>query len=104
CTLRGCEIVHPEKELTPLQYGMLLTQPDMIHQYALHLAEERARDSTQPIVVRAHAFASLNGRKSQPLVDPKTNLAPEPRSFRPKPWIVPLAPEASSTSLRLSAR
>jgi len=79
--------IYPRRELTPLQYKMMSTEPDMIHQYALAVAERyggRAR-------VHARAYASLNGRPSQPLIDERIDLAAEPRSLAPKRWIVPLA-------------
>ena len=34
--------------------------------------------------------ASLNGRPPRPLVDPTVDLAVEPRSWRPKRWVLPL--------------
>ena len=70
--------IYPRRELTPLQYKMMSTQPDMIHQYALAVAERyggpgRAR-------VHARAYASLNGRPSQRLIDER-KAAKQRRDF-----------------------
>jgi vitamin K-dependent gamma-carboxylase len=40
--------------------------------------------------VYAHAWAALNGRPSQRLIDPTVDLAAEPRTVLPKRFIVPL--------------
>jgi hypothetical protein len=54
-------------------------------------------------------MASLNGRKPQLFINQNVNLAAEPRTLRPAPWILPLteplpaaqrvtrAPEAGKT-------
>ncbi len=79
---------------------MLSTQPDMIHEYALELARrERARTGAE-VQVYADAWAALNGRPSQRLLDPTVDLAAEPRSLTSKRWIVPL--EAGSHESRTS--
>lgn len=83
--------VYPRKELGALQYRMLCTQPDMIHQYALHLAQRFQTRSAGPVRVYAEAFAALNGRPSQRLVDPSVDLAAQPRSLAAQWWLLPLA-------------
>ena len=40
--------------------------------------------------IRARAYASLNGRRSRPRIDPTVDLAKAPRSLAPKEWILPL--------------
>lgn len=82
--------IYPQKELTPLQYKMMSTQPDMIQQYAHYLSASLTAPSQPPPAVYAHARCTLNGRPSQPLVDPEVNLAAQPRNFLTKTWIVPL--------------
>lgn len=79
-------VVKPRSELTALQYKMMSTQPDMIHDYALHLAERYGATSR----VYARAYASLNGRPSQALIDPAVDLAAEPRRLGPARFILPL--------------
>ena len=64
--------------------------PDLILQFAHYLAERDRPSGRSRLEVRAAASASLNGREAQPLVDPDTDLAAQPRSLRASPWIVPL--------------
>jgi len=90
-TPSGESLVNPRTELTPLQHKMMSTDPDMIHEYALHLAALRRAAGEGKVQVFADAYASLNGRPSQRLIDPAVDLAAIPRSLLPQPWIVPLA-------------
>ncbi len=85
------ETISPRRELTRLQYRMMSTQPDMIAEYAQHLAERFRRAGARSVHVYARAFASLNGRPSQALIDPAVDLAGERRSLSAMPFIVPLA-------------
>jgi vitamin K-dependent gamma-carboxylase len=96
-------VVYPRSELTPLQYKMMSTQPDMIHEYALHLAERYRRQGYPDVEVRAQAWAALNGRPSQRLIDPAVDLAREPRSLLPKSWIVPLGSSCPPSGATLSS-
>lgn len=80
-------VVYPRDELTTFQRRQMSTQPDMILSYAHHLAREAGTGTA----VYADAFASLNGRPTQRLVDPTIDLARQSEGFRPKGWIVPLA-------------
>ena len=82
--------VFPRKELTRLQYQMMSTQPDMIHQYAQEIAARLRNNGHRQIRVYAHAWASLNGRPSQRFIDPGVDLAAEPRGWGAKAWILPL--------------
>ena len=68
-------LVSPRRELTPLQYAMMSTQPDMIAQYARHTARRFAADGHPNVRVFADAWASLNGRPAQRLIDPGVDLA-----------------------------
>jgi hypothetical protein len=87
---RGRYRVSPRSELTPLQVAMMSTQPDMIHEYALHLRDRFVRERHHDVRVYADAFAALNGRPSQRLIDPTVDLADEARSLLPARYIVPL--------------
>lgn len=90
-TDRGRFTVHPSRELTPLQYRMMSTQPDMIHDYARALRRRYEVLGHHNVAVYARAYAALNGRPSQLLVDPKRDLGSAPRSLAASDWIVPLA-------------
>jgi hypothetical protein len=83
-------VVYPRDTLTPLQYKMMTTQPDMIQQFARHLQQRFIGEGHQRVRVYADAWASMNGRRRQRLVDPTVDLASAPWTIWPKPWIVPL--------------
>lgn len=83
-------VVYPRDTLTPLQYKMMTTQPDMIQQYARHLQQRFASEGHERVRVYANAWASMNGRPRQRLIDPAVDLASAPWTLWPKPWIVPL--------------
>ena len=54
---------------------MMATQPDMIADYARHLAAEARRAGHRDVEVRADVYVSLNGRPSRRFVDPDADLA-----------------------------
>jgi vitamin K-dependent gamma-carboxylase len=95
-TERGETTLRPRAELTPLQYKMMSTQPDMIHEYAQHLAARYRAEGHAGVRVYADAFASMNGRPGQRLIDPSFDLASAPRSLLPQPYILPLTAERES--------
>ncbi len=88
-------VVYPRKELTPLQYTMMSTQPDMIHEYALELKRRFEARLGEPVRVFAEAWVSFNGRPRARLIDPAIDLGAEPRTLSAKPWILP-QPESST--------
>lgn len=79
--------IEPGDFLTERQKARMAGQPDMIHQFALHLAEEYRREYDMEVEVRVDAIVSLNGGKPAPLIDPEADLAAQPRDLRCKPWI-----------------
>ena len=83
--------VDPLQYLTPRQFGKMGNDPDLILQFSHYLARELKQGRHGDVEIRAKVLASLNGRKAQRLINPKVNLAAEPRSLKPGPWIVPLA-------------
>jgi vitamin K-dependent gamma-carboxylase len=83
-------VVYPRELLTPLQYKMMSTQPDMIQEFARHLQQTFIAQGHERVRVYADAWASLNGRPRQRLIDPAVDLASVPWSLAPKPWILPL--------------
>lgn len=83
-------VVYPRDTLTPLQYKMMSTQPDMIQQYARALKQRFEAQGYSGVRVYAEAWASLNGRPRQRLIDPGVDLGSVPWSLAPKPWILPL--------------
>ena len=67
-----------------------LMKPDLILQFAHHLAEEKRREGYDNVEVRARVMVSLNGRQPQLLIDPNVDLAKEQMGLLPARWIVPL--------------
>jgi len=82
--------VDPTTYLAPHQYRQLPGRPDMLLQFAQHLADEMSPPGGPRFEVRVRTLVSLNGRKPQPIVDPEYNLAAAPRNLRHKTWILPL--------------
>jgi len=89
----GTRLVDPAEYLLPHQVNKLVNGPDLILQLAHHIADDYRRRGHRDVKVYAITMASLNGRKPQPLIDPRVDLASRSRSLRPSPWIVPLRPK-----------
>jgi hypothetical protein len=79
-----------EAWLTQEQIDIMGTHPDMILQFAHHVADQhQAATGVRPIVT-ADVIAWLNDRPEQLVIDPTVDLAAQPISLRPATWIVPL--------------
>jgi hypothetical protein len=85
---------------TPYQAKMMAPQPDMVLQAAHVVAADfRARGVRAPAVY-VDAFASLNGRAMQRLIDPHVDLARAADDLSNKPWILPMKiPQADAATL-----
>jgi hypothetical protein len=98
--------VSPRDYFTPYQTAMMSSQPDMLLEAArIVAADYRTRGLDAPAVY-ADAFASLNGRPMQRLVDPRVDLSREVDGLANKSWILPLnaQPESRFASLLRSPR
>ncbi len=93
-------VVEPARYLSPLQVKMMSTSPDMILELAQFIAKNERRQGRE-VEVRVDAFVTMNGRPSQRLIDPTTNLAEEHESLLPSRWILPI--EDDSLSRNVSA-
>jgi vitamin K-dependent gamma-carboxylase len=82
-----CARVRPGPDLSPLQRKMLLTQPDMIRQYARRIAD---RYPARAVRVYADSWVALNGRASQRMIAPTVDLSRLSPWLGPAQWIVPL--------------
>ena len=67
-------LVSPRNELSPLQYKMLSTQPDMMEDYGRHLASRYA-DQGLSVQIYADSWVSWNGRPARPALDRNRDLA-----------------------------
>lgn len=77
----GAELsVDPRLELSPYQFSMMSTQPDMIQAYARHLAARYLAENGQPAAVFADARVAFNGRASQKLLRADIDLVRNPLS------------------------
>lgn len=85
--------VAPTQFLTKLQATMMRTQPDMILQFAHWLSRFYQRKGHPPPEVRVESYVSLNGRRRKLFIDPKVDLAKQPRGFSNKTWILPPSKE-----------
>jgi hypothetical protein len=63
-------------------------QPDMILVYAHHLRDRLAAEGVTDPEIRAFAHVSLNGRRSELLVDPEVDLARVERSLGRRTWVL----------------
>ena len=88
----------PREHLTSRQIRKMGTRPDMILFFAHHLAEQARKDGHEDVEVRVKARASLNSRLPQLMIDPKVDLASQPRTlFARSPWILSLQEERVTT-------
>jgi hypothetical protein len=93
--------IDPRNYLTRLQFNAMVTRPDMILQFAHHVAEDLRGRGYPQVQVRAHVMASLNGREPQLLLDPQVDLASQPRTpLLPAFWILPLTEPLATSSGR----
>jgi len=93
--------VSPSEYLTPLQESEMVSQPDLILQLGHHIQEDLERRGLGPVEVRVDARASLNGRRSAPLIDPRVDLAQVSDGVALQPWILP-APVSPPPHTRIS--
>jgi hypothetical protein len=84
------QIIDNTEYLTRLQEKQMSFQPDMILQFAHHLAELYQNKGWQHPQVFVESYVTLNGRPSRLFIDSTVNLAGEKESFRHKKWILPL--------------
>jgi hypothetical protein len=90
-------IADVDRLYTPNQLRVMATEPDLIHQAARAIAaDERSRG--HDVEVRVDAWASLNGRPAQRLIDPDVDLAAEPLDVWPDDWILPRRPAPGASS------
>lgn len=92
-------LVSPRVYLTQLQEREMSGQPDLILQLAHRVADDYGHSLGRPVEVYAEAVASLNGRRSAPLVDPTVNLARVDDGLERASWIMP-APQTRPPHLR----
>jgi hypothetical protein len=75
--------------LTPKQEKEMSTRPDMILQFVHHIEDEYQKNFSGDVVITAESHVTLNGRRSQPLIDSSVDLTEQERGFAHKDWILP---------------
>jgi hypothetical protein len=86
-TGREGEVVNSEF-LNSHQEKQMAMQPDLILQFAHFLKKHYTQKGVQVAGVRAEVYVTLNGRPSQLLIDPQTDLSQLQDNWRNKPWII----------------
>ncbi|UII75150.1 HTTM domain-containing protein [Flagellimonas sp. HMM57] len=79
--------------LTPFQEKQMAFQPDFIVEYAHYLKNHFEAQGHKNIGVYVESYVALNGRLSQPFIDPETDLTKQHDSFKHKTWILPFKDE-----------
>lgn len=86
--------VDPKTRLTAKQQRIVATKPDVIWQFAQRLKREYADAGREVAVYADRSGVSVNGRKTQRLVDPETDLAATSwYQWKHQPWILPFKKE-----------
>ncbi|HIG73126.1 MAG TPA: vitamin K-dependent gamma-carboxylase [Bacteroidetes bacterium] len=98
-TAEGAWLVDPADRLMPWQADKASTRPDLILAFAHRLRDEALAAGHEDVSVHAWIEIRLNGRPPQAFVDPEVDLAAQPRSLAPKPWILPLDLEGEGPRL-----
>jgi hypothetical protein len=75
--------------LTAFQEKQMSFQPDFILEYAHYLGDHFKSQGHKNIQVFVDAHVALNGRMSQPYINPEVDLYQMKESFKPKAWILP---------------
>ena len=75
--------------LTPNQIKMVSSQPDMIVQFAGIVHDEYLKKNGEEVKVRAEVWASLNGRRSQLLIEPFRELSSIDNTCAERDYVLP---------------
>jgi hypothetical protein len=87
-TNRVSEVINSHY-LTTFQEKQMAIQPDLILQFAHHLADVyKTKYNFQSPIVTVDCQVALNGRISETLIDPNTNLAAQKDGWKQKSWIL----------------
>ncbi|MCF8245618.1 MAG: HTTM domain-containing protein [Saprospiraceae bacterium] len=87
----GATKVSVSDYLTDRQREKIFSHPDMVLQFAHYLRDLWHRRGVPDVAVHAIVRATLNGRKTQPYIDAKVDLAKvEWEAFEASPWILPM--------------
>ena len=84
------EIIDYRKMVSAKQANMLSTKPDVIWQFVQRLKAQYKKEGKEIEVYALHSKISVNGKKHQPFVDPKIDLASVTwSSLKHSDWLLP---------------
>lgn len=81
--------VDNSQHLTRFQEKQMATQPDFILEFAHYLDQYYQQQGIADPKIYVESFVALNGRQSQPFIDPTVDLSKQPINLKPKTWILP---------------
>ncbi len=79
--------------LTRFQEKQMSTQPDFILEYAHFLEDHYQRQGIDDPEIYVESYVALNGRRSQPYVNPDVDLTEIEPSFKHRTWLLPFNDE-----------
>lgn len=79
--------------LTPLQEKQMSTQPDFILEYARYLEEHYLQQGITDPQIYVESYIALNGRGSQPYINPTVDLTTIEPSLKHRTWLMPFDDE-----------
>lgn len=79
--------------LTRFQEKQMSTQPDFILEYAHFLEDHYRSQGINDPEIYVESYVALNGRRSQPYVDPEVDLTEINPSFKHRTWLLPFNDE-----------
>ncbi|WP_103664614.1 HTTM domain-containing protein [Gracilimonas amylolytica] len=79
--------------LTRFQEKQMSSQPDFILEYAHFLEDHYQEQGIKDPEIYAESYVALNGRRSQPYVDPNVDLTEIEPSFKHRTWLLPFDDE-----------
>jgi hypothetical protein len=82
-------LVNNSDFLTTFQEKQMSTQPDFIIQYAHFLGEHFSNQGHENIGVFVESYVALNGRLSEPYIDPAVNLMEVNEDYGSRDFLMP---------------
>jgi len=86
--------IAPRAYLTDLQESEMSSQADLILQLAHHIHNDLAQRGYGQLPIYVDSRVSLNGRRSQPFIDPTVDLTKVRDGLEPARWILPAPTQA----------
>ncbi|XP_066300567.1 vitamin K-dependent gamma-carboxylase-like [Branchiostoma lanceolatum] len=90
----GAEVVHTGYQINARQMKRMLTDPELILQYAQHLGREHLQTTGSPASVRLDMWRSLNNRPFQRWIDPSVDLTTVDYWAFHYSWLEPRLPDS----------